>query len=120
MLFLLAYIVYIRLVLCYFYLRISILSIYTPAFVLFLLAYWYTWYIYMYAWFCAILTCILVLVYILSISILSIIIYVWFCAIICLLVLGIYTPGFVLFLLAYCYLVYIRLVLCYSYLPIGT
>ena len=80
-----------------------------PGFVLFLLAYWYlvyyirlvlcysylpigTWYIY--AWFCAILTCLLVL--------------------------GIYTPGFVLFLLAYWYLVYIRLVLCYSYLRIRT
>ena len=61
--------VYIRLVLCYFYLRISILSIYTPGFVLFLLAYWYL--VYIYAWFCAILTCILVLVYI----------YAWFCAI---------------------------------------
>ena len=32
----------------------------------------------------------------------------------------IYTPGFVPFLLAYWYLVYIRLVLCYSYLPIDT
>ena len=85
--------VYIRLVLCYFYLRISILSIYTPGFVLFLLAYWYL--VYIYAWFCAILTCILVLVYI----------YAWFCAIFtCVLV----------------YLVYIRLVLCCSYLPIGT
>ena len=47
--------------------------------------------------------------------------YAWFCAIpTCLLVLSIYTPGFVLFLLAYLYLVYIRLVLCYSYLPIDT
>ena len=35
-------------------------------------------------------------------------IYTWFCAIpTCLLVLSIYTPGFVLFLLAYWYLVYI-------------
>ena len=94
---------------------------------LLLLAYWYL--VYTYAWFCAVLTCLLVLsIYIrlvlcyfyLRISILGIIIYAWFCAIICLLVLGIYTPGFVLFLLAYCYLVYIRLVLCYSYLPIGT
>ena len=33
--------------------------------------------------------------------------YAWFCAILtCLVVLGIYTPGFVLFLLAYLYLVY--------------
>ena len=51
----------------------------------------------------------------------SIILYTWFCAIFtCVLVLSIYTPGFVLFLLAYWYLVYIRLVFCYSYLPIGT
>ena len=112
--------VYIRLVLCYSYLYIYawfsaiftcllVLSINTPGFVLFLRAYWY---LYIYAWFCAILTCLLVLVYIY--------IYAWFCAIpTCLLVLSIYTPGFVLFLLAYLYLVYIRLVLCYSYLPIS-
>ena len=155
------YLVYIRLVLCYSYLPIGtcisyawfcaiptcllVLSIYTPGFVLFLLAYWY---LYIYAWFCAILTCLLVLVYIrlvlcysyLPILVLSIYtpgfvlfllaycmvlsihcIYAWFCAIpTCLLVLSIYTPGFVLFLLAYLYLVYIILVLCYSYLRIDT
>ena len=64
MLFLLAYwylvYIYVRLVLCYSYLPIG------------------TWYIY--AWFCAILTCLFVL--------------------------SIYTPGFVLFLLVYWYLVY--------------
>ena len=34
-----------------------VLGIYTPGFVLFLLAYWY---LYIYAWFCAIFTCVLV------------------------------------------------------------
>ena len=70
-----------------------VLSIYTAGFVLFLLAY----------------RCILVL---------GIYIYAWFCAILT----SIYTLGFVLFLLAYWHLIsiYLRLVLCYSYLPIGT
>ena len=67
--------IYIHLVLCYSYLPIGT-CIYTPGFVLFILAYWY---LYIYAWFCAILTCVLVLVYS-------------------------YTPGFVLFILAYWYL----------------
>ena len=82
----------------------------------------------MYAWFCAILTCLLVLGiytpgFVLFLLAYLYLVYAWFCAIpTCLLVLSIYTPGFVLFLLAYWYLVYIyvRLVLCYSYLPIGT
>ena len=80
--------------------------IYTPGFVLFLLAYWY---LYIYAWFCAFLTCLSVLVYIRLVLCYSYLrigtcIYAWFCAILtCLLV-----------------LVYIRLVLCFTYLPIGT
>ena len=121
---------YIRLVSCYFYLRIGIYLVYIYMYVRLVLCYSYlpicTWYIY--AWFCAILTCLFVLSiytpgFVLFLLVYWYLVYAWFCAILtCLLVLGIYTPGFVLFLLAYWYLVYIyvRLVLCYSYLPIGT
>ena len=93
------------------YLLVLNIYIYTPGFVLFLLAYSYLVYIHVYAWFCTILTCVLVL----SIYIRLVLCYSYLRIGTC-----IYTPGFVLFLLAYWYLVYIRLVLCYSYLRIGT
>ena len=112
-LFLLAYLylVYICLVLCYSYLPIYWYLVYTPGFVLFLLSYWY---FYIYAWFCAILTCLLHAWYLVYIRL--VLCYSYLPIGTCI---YIYTPGFVLFLLAYWYLVYIRLVLCYFYLSIG-